>query len=189
MKIGLDLDGVLYDWNGYVRGWVEPFLKCNVDYKKYDHVEGMSESDKETYIRYFCENITQYLRKYIYERDLLPKMLKSVQDNGHEIFVITARGKGDTYFKYVPCGIECMTKMDMKLLGVKEENVIFTEDKAKVCKELGIDVMIDDYFENYVSLTENGVKTYLMEQEHNVDYEAKLRVKSLSEFFKEVGVM
>lgn len=61
-------------------------------------------------------------------------------------------------------------------------SVGFGESKVKVAKESGIEIFVDDRFENFVELNNAGICTYLFDANHNKRYNVgHKRIKSLSE--------
>lgn len=60
--------------------------------------------------------------------------------------------------------------------------VPFNVSKVDVAKESGIDIFVDDRFENFVELNNAGICCYLFDAPHNQRYEVgHKRIKSLSE--------
>jgi len=56
------------------------------------------------------------------------------------------------------------------------------ESKVSVAKNSGIDIFVDDRFENFVELNNAGVFTYLFDAPHNQRYNVgHRRIKSLKE--------
>ena len=51
----------------------------------------------------------------------------------------------------------------------------FNESKVEVAKESGIDIFVDDRFENFVELNNAGVCTFLMDAAHNRRYDVQSR--------------
>lgn len=56
------------------------------------------------------------------------------------------------------------------------------ESKVEVAKKSGIDIFVDDRYENFVELNNAGICTYLMDAPHNYRYDVGYkRIKKLSE--------
>lgn len=51
----------------------------------------------------------------------------------------------------------------------------FNESKVEVAKESGIDIFVDDRFENFVELNNAGICTFLMDAGHNRRYDVQAR--------------
>lgn len=61
-------------------------------------------------------------------------------------------------------------------------NVSPRSSKADVAKENGVEIFIDDNYENFVDMNRNGVTTYLYSRKHNERFDVgHLRIKSLKD--------
>ena len=61
-------------------------------------------------------------------------------------------------------------------------SVGLSESKIDVAKRSGIDIFVDDRFENFVELNQAGICCYLFDASHNQRYEVGYkRIKSLRE--------
>jgi len=48
--------------------------------------------------------------------------------------------------------------------------VVFTSDKVTACKDYGVDIFIDDRYDNFLELNKNGIFCYLFDAPHNQRY-------------------
>jgi hypothetical protein len=55
--------------------------------------------------------------------------------------------------------------------------------KVNALKEVGCDVFIDDYEENFDELNRNGIKCFLMTRSHNVHVNTSMRIDKIEDFF------
>ena len=145
MKIGVDLDGVVYDTERAFRYYAD-FFSCFELGKERVHPEFTSQekafewTEQET--KTFFE---KYLGKIILAGEMIGarEVLQLLQKEGHELFVITSRGINDNQAEID------WTIPKLKELGVDFAGMFFAQrGKFDKCKELGIDVMIDDRYEN-----------------------------------------
>ena len=61
-------------------------------------------------------------------------------------------------------------------------SVGINKTKVEVAKESGIDIYVDDRYENFVELTNAGIFTYLFDAPHNRRYDVGFRrIKNLKE--------
>lgn len=61
-------------------------------------------------------------------------------------------------------------------------SVGYGESKVEIAKKVGLDIFVDDRFENFVELNKAGICTYLFDAPHNQRYDVgHKRIKSLSE--------
>ena len=65
---------------------------------------------------------------------------------------------------------------------VKVYSIGHGESKVQVAKDSGIDIFVDDRFDNFVELNKAGICTFLMDAKHNQRYDVGYkRIKSLKE--------
>lgn len=144
MKIGIDLDGVVFDSEKELRVYSELYdmidLKQNskTDNRELKFQDRFQWTEKETE-----DFLKKYHKQIIEESNFMPgvkRVLKLLKEEGNSLILITARG-----------GInKDMIKITEKRL--KENGMdIFDkyywaiENKEEVCKKENIDIMIDDF--------------------------------------------
>lgn len=106
----------------------------------------------------------RYYRNVLEECKMMPdaiKVINNLKAKGHEIYFITARLLG-----IKDCDTETITKQTLKDINY-DKLVIHASDKLKYCKELGIDLFIEDSYETCKELEENNIKTLLMTTKMN----------------------
>lgn len=159
-KIGLDIDEVLADWTG---AWGKRFgydipQTWHFSYDNKEHFESFSDKDLEEF----------YLN--------IPIKVNPSEIPFEPHCYITSRS--------VP--IE-LTKKWIQKNGFPTAPVYsigFGESKVEVAKSSGIDLFVDDRFDNFVELNNAGICTFLYDAPHNQRYEVGFkRIKSLKELF------
>jgi len=160
-KIGLDIDDVLCDWCG---AWAE----------KFNHP--IPES------WYFSYDV--------------PDNFKSMNHEQLEDFYLNIPRKIDP--KDIPFEPHCyitarsirpeVTMMWLEKNGFPTRpvySVPFGESKINVAKKSGIDIFVDDRFDNFVELNKEDICTYLLTAPHNERYNVGYkRINSLKELIK-----
>ncbi|MCI8700435.1 MAG: hypothetical protein HFJ47_03730 [Clostridia bacterium] len=150
MKIGIDIDGVLTDEHMYIidKG-TEFFYKNNIPYKIhkdiYDSKEIFEVSEKE-YNNFWEENIFEY-SKCISIRPFASEIINKLKKDNNEIHIITSRSFTTYENKYKDL-MQSIVKQWLNKNEVKYDNIIFSKTKLAICKELKINVMIEDKPEN-----------------------------------------
>lgn len=155
MKIGIDIDGVILDFERTMRFYAEYYdilnnhggkTKDEFSYlKNYD----WSNDEKELFK-------DEYLIKGTHECSLIPgskMIIDLMHDKGLEIVLITARGSVNKKTKEEV--LKVLKKFDIYYDQIYFEIV----DKVSVCKELGISLMIDDNPNTCFDLKNNKIKT------------------------------
>jgi hypothetical protein len=160
-KVGLDIDEVLCDWVG---AWCQKFGyeipdSWSFSYQTYDHFKSMEGKELEDF----------YL-------NIPPKIdPKDLPFEPH--CYITSRS--------VPLELTQKWLQKNGFPTVKVYSVGFGASKVNIAKESGIDVFIDDRFENFVELNKAGICTYLLDAKHNRRYDVGYkRIFNLKDFLK-----
>jgi len=178
MKIGIDLDGVIFDTEKEFRVYSELFdvidLKQNskVDNREMTAQKRFAWSEEEI-ARFF----SKYHKQIIEEASFMPgvkRILKMLKKEGHELIIITARG-----------GInKQMISLTQERLKNEEMNIFdkyywATENKADVCKAEKIDIMIDDLKKNCENIAKEKIKVIYLKDAPSYEMEETEYVKIL----------
>ena len=143
MKIGIDFDGVILD--------SERALKYYADYYSYFELDGKKRLRSDTTAQEKCfvwskeEQRNFYNKYFILASKTAPfitgakEILKKLKQEGHELYIISNRGIRD-YADETKLALDRLKELDIKFDGFAWDN----KNKADTCKDLGIDVMIDD---------------------------------------------
>ena len=158
LKIGVDIDGVLTDYDEFMYEYGKKYFKkddSEIDRTQIKIKDIFKVSDEEA-----KEFWTKYAIKYClggFLREDMVDALNKLKENGYEIHIITSRVHttedgflGKAFRKMVTYKLE---EADLKYDSIHycpEENSGMA--KAEVCKELGIHIMIDDDPENIAEL-------------------------------------
>ena len=156
MNIGVDLDGVLFDTENWFRTYsmlynYEHVKKAEVDREELYFSHRFNWTDNEV-----DEFFDQYLEMIELEAPVMPlakEILKRLKEDGHKLYIITNRGS-----KYK---VEiAVTEKRLKDLGVEFDGInLGIYNKAEMCKDLKIDLMIDDLYNNAEKVSSSGIKT------------------------------
>ena len=156
LKIGIDLDGVVFDSETTYRTYEEIFdMKKNRNtlvnreeprfQKRYD----WSEEDKQEFIREYFMEVSKNSPIMAVFKPVYELLIKE----DIELICITARG-----------GFLEEMKVDAQRI-LDENNIKFDKiywkqnDKLSICKKENIDIMIDDYYEIVKEISDNKINT------------------------------
>lgn len=139
MIIGLDIDGVVYQTESLYRDYSEKYNKLiggkNIkdDELKVEKRYDWSDEQVKSFIESTYEVIELTAPLYANARDVLARLKQS-----HKIVFITSRGLcGDKEAE--------ITKQRFQKDNIPFDKIIFSQrSKVRACKELNIDIMIDD---------------------------------------------
>ncbi len=153
MKIGIDIDGVIVDTiNFCAREFSDHFgyeITCEDIAHWFDRIKGGGEflSGKEDYLLCSLEPWEDAVAAV------------NLLHEKHELFFISSRQK--TAYN--------STLKWLKKYGIPYRNLILTAGKSKagVCKELGLDVFIEDSAVNASDIVKHGIPVILYRTEYN----------------------
>lgn len=183
MRVGLDVDGVLADFNTqFVRTIIEvtgedkfpPTNRYPVwDYPEHFSYTPMQMSDVWTKIK----NSTSFWRTLAPEASVDFSVIERVSGWPHDVYFITSRP-----------GVCAKLQTEAWLVdrGITNPTVLITSHKGSACATLGIDAYIDDKTDNIQSVEHlsPGTRAYLLNCSYNATGQVQRRVESVSEFLK-----
>lgn len=178
MKIGIDIDGVILDYERVLKTYGDLYdfieLKKNGIINRHEHyLRNRYDWTEEERMNF----VNKYFLKLSKQTHLIPgakDVINMLQKEGHELIVISARGGMVKEMK------------DVAIEKFEEENIKFSKyywkqnDKLEVAKKEKIDYMIDDAYHVCKKLSENGIKTiYFRDKE--------MKKLEQNEYLKEVS--
>lgn len=158
MKIGIDLDGVVFDSEKEFRVYSELYdmidLKQNskTDNRELKFQDRFQWTGKETE-----DFLKKYHKQIIEESNFIPgvkRILKLLKEDGHSLVLITARGGLNKDMIKI-------TEERLKESGMDIFDKYYwaTENKDEVCQRENIDIMIDDSCKNCENIANSKIKT------------------------------
>ncbi len=155
MRIGIDLDGVIFNSERLYRTYGEIFdMKNGGSGQKFPDSPDVCYSYgwSEELANEFIETYFYYIQMHSPIMDNAIEIIKKLKSEGNELILITARG--------------CISQqeIDISIKRLKEHGLEFdgfhfvSTDKLKVCQEEKIDVMIDDCINHIEKISSAGIK-------------------------------
>lgn len=160
MKIGIDIDGVILDFERVMRVYAEFYdlfilnKKGVVNSKEFNYLKRYDWTKEER--EYFIDKFLIYAT---YKTPFIPgskEGIKFLSELGFETSIITARGSLREETKYVVEKILCDNNVEVNSI-----NWAIT-DKVNFCKNNGIDIMIEDNYDTCLALANAGIKCILL---------------------------
>ncbi len=167
MRIGIDIDDVITDTSIAMQEYIEKY-DTDGEVKKY-MVEVMRGEIPTPGIKKFLEeNGISFFKKTQIKPDAV-RVINQLLENGHEVFLITSRG--EERFK----GTESYTLEFLKKNKIGYTGIFFnSHDKARICKENKIDVMVDDSAKFCIEIQNENIRSILFTSEVNKTIEADI---------------
>lgn len=153
MKIGLDIDGVIYPWHySLYRYFTECKNFVGTEHEFWTMFRLFPENKQKYYVSiptlYADTSLTEDAQKYL---PLLAEL--------GEIFYITSRDQE----------LQSVTQKFFDFYEVPfKENLIFDVDKANIVRLLGLDYFVDD-MPKHLEKMKGITKTFLFKRSHNKD--------------------
>ena len=178
MRIGIDLDGVIFDSEKLYRIYSELYdiqdlkknsLKNNKEIRFQDRY---SWSDEETngFVKKYHRKITEVSNFMPGAKDVI-SLLK---EEGHTLIVITARGKLNK--DLIPVTIQRLKDNNLDLF---EKYYWGTDNKEEICKQEKIDLMIDDSNTNCQKIANSHIHTIYLKDAPSFDVKENEYLKVL----------
>lgn len=194
MRIGLDIDNVIADFNdGVLSAYLEhdKTLRNNgIVNKKAKYIRfGMFDWSKKEEEDFFNNNIEKIVSN-LKVIDGAKEYIDKLKADGNEIILITGRDNGDY------TNAREMTEKWLNKNNIYYDKLVLTDaysedkfSKVKECKEYNIDVMIDDSRSICRELKNAGIKVYMMDTRLNKDIIDIDRVYNWKEIYTKIKSM
>ena len=178
LKIGIDLDGVLFDSEKLYRVYTE--LYDMFELKKNSKVNNR-EVKLQKRFNWTQEEINTFFDKYqeriMLESDFMPgaiKIIKRLKEEGHVLIIITARGNMKK--EIITLTQEILRKNNMDIFDKYFWGI---ENKEEICLKEKVDLMIDDNNENCKKISKQKIKTIYLKDAPSFDMQENEYLKTL----------
>ena len=178
MKIGIDLDGVIFDSEKEFRVYSE--LYDMIDLKQNSKLNNKELKFQDRF-KWTQEETDEFLNKYhkqiIVESNYMPgvkRILNLLKQDGHSLILITARGGMNK--DMIEITEERLKQSEMDIF---DKYYWATENKDDVCIKENIDIMIDDFYKKCESIADKKIKTIYLKDAPSYDLEENEYIKVL----------
>lgn len=176
MRIGFDVDGVLYNFTKAYHLWLNQSkgmsLDIDVEAQTWDWFTEWET--KEEFVQNLHDSVDagfMYWQGELYEPTIRQNLL-DLRAAGHTVHVVTART-----FGVLRCSREA-TEFFFKENDLVYDELLISNNKA----EIHTDLFIEDNLFNYDVLDAAGVTSYLLNRPYNVEIDNRRRVDSVDQF-------
>lgn len=156
MRIGIDIDGVLMDIERFMIDYgakycIEKELPINTKVGHYDDCDIFGWTEEEA-IGFWNKYLVDYATKYP-SREFASEVIHKLKEEGHEIYIVTARNEYGLPREYQGKMREIVSKW-LEDNDIYYDKIIYTEgSKLPYCVGSYIEVMIEDSPENVTDLS------------------------------------
>ena len=189
MKIGIDIDNVISNFN-------DELLK---EYLKHDkELRNTGIINKDVFIRYGMFDWTEKEETEFYKNSIeriaiklkpihrATETIKKLKEDGNEIIIIS-RGNNGEYNNPYKLTEEWLAKYNIVYDKLILTNAYNKEEKANVCKENNIDIMIEDSTQTAVNIEKVGTKVLFMNTRYNKNNENFEKVSNWKEIYSKIS--
>jgi uncharacterized HAD superfamily protein len=169
-KIGIDIDETLSFTNKaiikYFQKNINPNIKENPFYKKEAQTNEEIKKYLETFHKIILEEKIDFIDPIEDSKEIIEKL-----DKNNKIYLITARHikLSEPTKKWVEKHYRNIFFEDIKHLEYKGLSGA-VKDKDEICKEIGIDVLIDDNLNNAIKCSKRGIPVILFDLNGEYDW-------------------
>ncbi len=178
MKIGIDLDGVVFDSEKEFRVYSELYDMLDL---RQNSKRDNRELKFQKRFNWTEEEVQSFLKKYhkqiIVESNFMPgakRILKLLKADGHTLILITTRGGMNKDMIKITEEILKQNGMD-----IFDKCYWATENKDEVCIKESVDIMIDDFCEKCKSVANSKIKTIYLKDAPSYDLKENEYIKVL----------
>lgn len=159
MQIGIDIDDVITNTSLSMKDYI---IKYDTNGEIIKHIEEVMRGEMPTpSIRKFFDEHNVEIFSNAAQKENANTVINKLLEN-NEIFLITSRGEE----KYI--GSEAVTLNYLKEHNINYTKILFNSfNKAKICKDNGIDIMIDDSVKYCEEIQKENIKSILFTSEVN----------------------
>ena len=153
MRIGLDLDDTICSTKEMIKKYAD--IYCTENKMNLDTL-WQNNNYRVDFLNKYLEEI--YAHAQI--KNNAKQVINKLKDMNNKIYIITARTNNFVNVNMKEFIIEYLRKNEI----IVDDVIINAKDKVEVCKNLNIDIMLDDSLYNYNSLTTSSINTVLYDE-------------------------
>jgi uncharacterized HAD superfamily protein len=176
MRIGFDIDGVIYNFTKAYHQWLNQYrgMSLSLDTEAHSWDWFLDWETRAQFGQNLHDSVDDgfmYWQGDLYEPTIKQNLL-DLRATGHTIHLITARTYG------VSKCPEAATRHFFNENGLVYDTLTISKDKTAV----KTDVFIEDNLKNYDLLEAAGIASYLVNRPYNLQNDTRRRVNSVDEF-------
>ena len=185
MNIGIDIDNVLSNFNEEL---LKEFMEHDKELRNSGIVNkdayitrGMFDWSKDEFDDFYYKNIER-IAKNLKVIDGAPEYIKKLREKGYKIYIISGRDNGE-YSNPYKMTTDWLEKYDIQYDKLILTNTFDSSEKAKVCLENNISIMVDDSSRIQLEVDKTRVTALLMDTPYNRQTDSLKRVHNWKEIY------
>ena len=185
MNIGIDIDNVLSNFNEEL---LKEFMEHDKELRNSGIVNkdayitrGMFDWSKDEFDDFYYKNIER-IAKNLKVIDGAPEYIKKLREKGYKIYIISGRDNGE-YSNPYKMTTDWLEKYDIQYDKLILTDVFDSAEKARVCLENNISIMVDDSSRIQLEVDKTRVTALLMDTPYNRQTDSLKRVHNWKEIY------
>lgn len=182
MKIGIDIDNVISNFDEELLAY---FLQKADEYgikNKHSYiVNGMLDKTKEEVKKFYNDNIEEIVT-HLKVVDEAKEYIHQLKNFGYEIYIISGRDNGEYKDPY-GMTVNWLEQNDIEYDQLILTNAYHKSEKAKICEDNNISILIDDSIETLLEAAKINIIGLLMNTKYNQNNHDLKRVHSWKEIY------
>ena len=193
MRIGIDIDGVIADIERFIVDYgtkfcIENNLPIDVKLGEYDETKILNLTEEQA-VKFWNTYLVHYATKYPV-REFSSEVIKKLKEEGHEIYIVTARNEYGLPKEYYGKMRELVTQW-LQDNNIYYDKIIYTEgSKLPYCVGNYVEIMIEDSPKNINDLS-SKIPVLCFDCKYNESLEGKniTRVYSWYDVYNKISKM
>ena len=175
MRIGIDIDGVLTNIERFIVDYgtkfcIENNLPIEIETGCYDETEAFHWTEEQT-LKFWNEYLVYYATKYP-ARDFASEVIHKLKEEGHEIYIVTARNEYGMPNEYYGKMRE-LVDLWLKDNDICYDKIIYTEgSKLPYCVGNYVELLIEDSPEQIKNVAEK-LPVFCFDNQYNKSVDGK----------------
>ncbi len=186
MKIGIDIDNVISNFNEVL---LNEFLNHDKELRNTGIINndvyitrGMFDWSKEELDEFYYNNIER-IAESLDVLENAPEYIRKLKEEENEIYIISGRDNGE-YSDPYKMTFDWLNKYNIVYDKLILSNAYNSLEKAKICLENDIDIMIDDSTRILLEVDNRGITALLMDTPYNRKENGLKRVHNWKEIYE-----
>lgn len=178
MKIGIDLDGVIFDSERIFRVYAELYDVIELHQNSIVDNREVKFQDRYNWPQSIIDDFLKKYQTYSIEKsEFIPgakEVIKMLKDDGHELIIITARGNKKK--EHITITEDILKKNNMYIF---DKYIWGVENKSEICANEKLDLMIEDSDRNCKAISDAKIKTIYFKDAPNFEMKETEYLKTL----------
>lgn len=175
MRIGIDIDGVLTDYERFITEYgakfcMEEKIPVCIKPEHYDESKVFGWTEEQT-TKFWNKYLVYYATEYL-PRKFASEVIRKLKEEGHEIYIVTSRNEYGLPKEYIGKMKELVEEW-LKKNEISYDKIIYTEgSKLKYCVGNYVELMIEDWAKQVTEIA-TQIPVFCFDSRYNQEAKGK----------------